>query len=774
MESLSFAIFPTNTPPMPSFSDSFWSDNLSSGLDVLFQNLYKGCDQCDSFIQLFASRMQYEVSYGRQLCAVRSGIDIVDTNNSTSNALDNIIKQTELEGEQHLTIASNIESLVLKPFSQWCNDHRKRIKYSQKTLTDNIKVFQKSNNYVKKLSMEYIKNCKKLEDWKRIHFNDDDSYNKAMKSLECLNNYKIQLEREKENLIFGEIGKIEFDNKSLRQLLKLLLLELPKTEYKLPLINFNLQNTNNGYEITKFLLENMLLKDFDQAEEFGQDLLNFGFLKYCNGMGNSFVNSKKFQYQWRDYAYNFAQVPIPNKNNEDELSNSSQIERYLSQTKKTLATIKISDNIPLNSNQTNATDNQITSLEEPTVTEYESELFKLLEDVAKSDSKYFKECHKMDSLRCSIEELMIDHLSFMEKCELDRLKAIKKATLDFCSTIGNKIAIMKLQIDKIIDYQDTIDPENDLLELITTYNTGLFQPKVITYNNYYNPGIYQNFGIDLETRCRLDKKVVPLIISVLLSRMDQIYPDLENDKIRVSAWIDRVKLSLTHELRKKLNQTQFKEEAEILNILAEGQYEPSVIASVIKLYLLELPEPLISNELLDILRALYEKYPPTVGIDVITEPTKDNDKIQMYASDNGHNNDNVDNTLSNSENKRITGLYTTLSSLSKPHLATLDAITTHFYRLCKIIKMANPKKKCTPVLKEDTTINNDTLPTEDMSSYVSAEYFVNEISREFANCIIHAKVFDDNNLGFKIFHDLLTYKKLIFKQLKRQVSTTKS
>lgn len=88
--------------------------------------------------------------------------------------------------------------------------------------------------------------------------------------------------------------------------------------------------------------------------------------------------------------------------------------------------------------------------------------------------------------------------------------------------------------------------------------------------------------------------------------------------------------------------------------------------------------------------------------------------------------------------------------------------------------MANPKKKCTPVLKEDTTINNDTLPTEDMSSYVSAEYFVNEISREFANCIIHAKVFDDNNLGFKIFHDLLTYKKLIFKQLKRQVSTTKS
>lgn len=759
---------------MPSFSDSFWSDDLSTGLNVLFQNLYKGCDQCDSFIQLFASRMQYEVSYGRHLCATRSDIDIVDTNNSTSNALDNIIKQLELEGEQHLTIASNIESLVLKPFSHWCDDHRKRIKYSQKTLMDNIKNFQKSNNYVKKLSMEYIKNCKKLEDWKRIHFNDDDSYDKAMKSLERLNNYKAHLEREKENLIFGKIGKIEFDNKSLRQLLKLLLLDLPKTEYKLPLINFNLQNTNNGYEITKFLLENMSLKDFDQAEEFGQDLLNFGFLKYCNGMGNNFVNSKKFQYQWRDYAYNFAQIPIPSKNDENKVFSSSQIEQYLTQTKKALYTIKISDNLPLNSNQTDTTSNQISSLEAPTVTEYESELFKLLEDVAKSDSKYFKECHKMDSLRCSIEELMIDHLSFMEKCELDRLKAIKKATMDFCSTIGNKIAIMKLQIDKMIDYQDTIDPENDLLQLITTCNTGLFQPKVITYNNYYSPGLYQNFGIDLETRCRLDKKVVPLIISVLLSRMDQIYPDLENDKIRVSAWICPVKLSLTHELRKKLNQTQFKEESEILNILTEGQYEPSVIASVIKLYLLELPEPLIPNELLDVLRALYEKYPPAVGMDVTAEPIENKDNVQVFNVDDNHSNDKIDKILNDTENKRITGLYTTLSSLSKPHLATLDVITTHFYRLCKIIKMANNKGKYTPISKEDTTVHGDTLPTVDTSSYVSAEYFVNEISREFANCIIHAKVFDDNNLGFKIFHDLLTYKKFIFKQLKRQVSTARS
>lgn len=723
---------------MPSFSDSFWSDDLSTGLSVLFANLYKGCDQCDSFIQLFASRMQFEVAYGRQLCGTGSGIDVVDTSNTTSNALAHIIKQMEVEGDQHLTIASNIELLVLKPFSKWCKDHKERIKYSETILMDNVKNFQKSNNYVNKLSTEYLKNCKKLEDLKRLHFNDDELYDHAIKNLNLLQKHEIDVQRERDNEIFGTIGSIQFDNKSLKQLLQMLLLNLPKFEYKLPLINYNLQNTNNGYEITKFLLDNMSLSDFDQAEEFGQDLLNYGFLKYCNGVGNNFVNSKKFQYQWKDYAYTFAQVDATTTTT----TSPSPSQNDITNTNKLLSTLSISNN-----DSTTSKDNSIPTLEAPVLSESENELFKLLENVSQSDSKYFKECHKMDELRCSIEELMIDHLSFMEKCEIDRLKAIKKATMDFCSTMGNKISILKLQIDKMIDFENSIDPMNDLMQLITTYNTGLFQPKVITYNNYYNPGIYQNFGIDLETRCRLDQKSVPMIIIVLLSCMDQIYPELENDKVRVSLWINPVKLSLTHELRNKLNKTQFKEESEILDILTQGKYDSSVIASVIKIYLLELPEALIPNDLMDILRALYQKYPPS-SIESVEIPKEDEE------------------ILNENENKRITGLYTTLASLSKPHLATLDAIMTHFYRLNKIIKMAEPKKDMTNTKDGDTG-------TEISSVYVSSEEFVNEISREFANCIIHAKVFDDNNLGFKIFHDLLTQKKVIFKQLKRQASTLK-
>ena len=765
---------------MPSFADSFWSDDMTSGLQVLFYKLYNGCNQCDAFIQLFASRMQYEVSYGRQLCSIQSGVDKEPEDNletSAGVALHHIMKEMEKEGDEHLNIASNIESLVLQPFSQWCLDHKGRIQYSEKILMDNVKNFSKTKNYVSKMERDYFNRCKKLEDFKRINFMNDEELTKAMKSLDLQKKHELYLENEKENQVFGTLGDIEFDYRTLRETLTVLLKDLPHVEYRLPLINYPLTNTNTGYEITQFILKIMSFKDTDQAERFGQDLLDLGFLKYVNGVGNSFVNSKKFQYQWKDYAYKFAKIPTtdtmsdsrePPENLQENITrNFSNLTRYFSggestigntsgltndaddtfdtrelsitssiaDTNKDESESKQKDRVSEKDDVKESTPVEETSndtkvgLEPPNITEIEKTLHGLIKDVEASNLNYFKECNKMDTLRCSVEELMIDHLSFMEKCELDRTKAIKKASIDFCSTISNKIAQMKLHIEKMIDSEGTIDPTGDLLNLISKYNTGLFQPKVITYNNYYNPGIYQNFGIDLETRCRLDKRVVPFIVTVILSYMDMIYPDMENDKVRVSIWTQPVKLSLTHQLRNLLNKTQFTSDEDIMKTLKDGNYEPSTIASVLKIYLMELPEPLITTELAEILSVLYNEYPQT-----------------------------RDDEEENNEEKRITGLFTTLASLPKPHIATLDAITTHFCRLIKILRMAgaNDDNKCSEKTKE-------------VDMFVAT--FITDVSKEFANSLLHAKKFEDNELGYKIFYDLLTHKKRIFKELKRQNSS---
>lgn len=719
---------------MPNFADSFWSEDLASGLQVLFKELRNGCEECDMYIQLFASRMQFEVNYGRQLGGVSGDIDNLDSMKGKAGitsvrALLGMTEQMVQEGKQHLAIASNIEGFVLQPFSRWCDDHRKRLEYSEKILMSNVSNFQKSKKYVSKLESEYFNRCRLLEDFKRSKFNEEELVNAAA-SLKLQEKYENDVAREMDYQHFATVGGMEFDVKSMREALVLLLTKLPKSEYRVPLINYTLQNTNSGGEITKFLLENMSLKDIDQAENFGQDLLNLGFLSYCNGVGSNFVNSKKFQYQWKGYAYKFAKIPQPFGEADVNIPQADpKISHYLKDfTSKMSSASPKMPSMPTNS-----------SVIGPTLSDAERELFRLTRDVEVADKKYRRECFKMDSLRCSVEELIVDHLSFMEKCEIDRLNAIKKAAFDFCGAIGNKISSLKISVDAMLENDNQMDPSADLLNLLFQYRTGVFQPQVITYNNYYNPGAFQNFGIDLETRCRLDKRVVPLIASVILSYMDQIYPDLPSDRSRTAVWTVPVKLSLTHQLRSLLNERQFQTDSEVLEVIKNYNGEPSTVASVLKIYLLELPERLITNEIYDVLKVLYAEYSLT------PKSNAEEAKIEEVAE---QQTDTRTKEQAEVDQDRITGLATTLSTLPKPHIATLDAIVAHFHRLIKILKMGK---------------DGEQLATQ----------FTSAISQEFANCIIEVRMPDGNDLGYKIFYDLLSHRKKVFGELKRQGTKNK-
>lgn len=61
------------------------------------------------------------------------------------------------------------------------------------------------------------------------------------------------------------------------------------------------------------------------------------------------------------------------------------------------------------------------------------------------------------------------------------------------------------------------------------------------------------------------------------------YPALEDDNKRKAVWLTHVPLGKTHELRAKINNGKIPD-AEVLK-----EYDATVIAAVLKLYLLELP-----------------------------------------------------------------------------------------------------------------------------------------------------------------------------------------
>ena len=93
----------------------------------------------------------------------------------------------------------------------------------------------------------------------------------------------------------------------------------------------------------------------------------------------------------------------------------------------------------------------------------------------------------------------------------------------------------------------------------------------------------QTFGVDLEARARSDRKRVPIIVTTILTFLDNHYPDLEGDEARRGIWLVDVPLAQTHSLRAAIN-TGKAFNHEILE-----KYDVPIVASVLKLYLLELP-----------------------------------------------------------------------------------------------------------------------------------------------------------------------------------------
>jgi hypothetical protein len=208
---------------------------------------------------------------------------------------------------------------------------------------------------------------------------------------------------------------------------------------------------------------------------------------------------------------------------------------------------------------------------------------RLRREAAEADERYKAGIRKLDQLRCQLEEAMVEHLKFMERCELDRLKAIKAVILDFSGAISNVIPSLQSTVDNMMLYQETVQPLGDLRYLLESYRTGGFAPKVQVYENYYNSSDEQTFGADLEARARADKKRVPNVITTILTFLDTHYPDMEGDEARRGIWLVEVPLNLTHRLRAEINNGK-PVSPEVLQ-----RYEIPIVASVLKLYLLELP-----------------------------------------------------------------------------------------------------------------------------------------------------------------------------------------
>jgi hypothetical protein len=468
--------------------------------------------------------------------------------------------------KNHRKIAQSIRELVVNPFSRWCDAHESRVQTSQDELQARIKQHDKQAETVKKLRSHYFNKCLLLEDIEeenKLAFQDPSTAESSPKQSQPIPEIKVQEKGDVEDEEPLEIGDEVYQPDQVKKIITHMLQTIRLGETKVPILGIY-QNTSAGADIVEYIQKNLDATSISHAERIGQDLISHGFLRLVGNVGNVFANSSKMSYQWRPKAFKMAGIP----------EKKQPLGRSFS----------LASNSEFGDTSVGGVSEYLAGWN-PLVNQHPNETpaDRLRREAKEADDRYKAAVKKLDLLRCQLEEAMVEHLRFMERCELDRLKAIKAVILDFSGAISNVIPSLQSTVDKMMLYQETVQPLGDLRYLLESYRTGGFSPKVQVYDNYYNSVDEQTFGIDLEARARADKKRVPNIVTTILTFLDTHYPDMEGDEARRGAWLVEVPLAVTHRLRHEINN------GSPVSLKVLDRYPIPVVASTLKLYLLELP-----------------------------------------------------------------------------------------------------------------------------------------------------------------------------------------
>lgn len=461
---------------MSTFDQAFWSNDYAGGLGVLFGKLQQGVHENQQFLTIARMRADAEELYGQHMSDIGPSCDRItdgfskDDGASVRKAYDGVRIEMEEAAIKHRKISSNIRELVVYPFGRWCDQHAARVQNSQDDLQSRVKGHDRQADAVRKLRSHYFNKCRLVEDLEeedKLAFKEPPQSPPTTSPKADTPTVKVQEPEEDEEDITYEIGDDVYQKEQMKKILVHMLSNIRLGETKVPILG-TYQNVSSGSAIVEYIQKHMNGTSVSYAERVGQDLITNGFLRLVGNVGNVFANSSRMNYQWRPRTFQVADVP----ENKPGLGRSSTV-----MSADSIGDVPIINNMaeymsgwnPLNNPYPNETPGQ-----------------KLRRESREADDRYKTGVRKLDVLRCTLEEAMVEHLRFMERCELDRLKAIKSVILDFSGAISNVIPSLQSTIDKMMLFQETVLPMGDLRYMLENYRTGPFQPKVQPYENYYN------------------------------------------------------------------------------------------------------------------------------------------------------------------------------------------------------------------------------------------------------------------------------------------------
>ncbi|VVT48680.1 uncharacterized protein SAPINGB_P001898 [Magnusiomyces paraingens] len=608
----------------------------------------------------------------------------------------------------------------------------------------------------------------------------------------------------RQNSLSGEVvifGGQQYTPKTLQELLQDFLTSVPQETFKIPIIG-SYPNVSTGEGILHYIRINVGINNIGIAEKYGQDMVDQGFLRLVGAVGSRFSGTSNSRYQWLPRATEFAKNGVYHQsstseklseiqstiiaeeqtatdaastfakktsnivsgyfssllaNTEDESKPEGNIDAPPSSVHKRHESMSILSSLSragtLNgkSHSRTASSADFGTTQQP-LPRRESQISKLQREITELDEKYQIAVRNLDDERCGLELEIFELYPFMQQCERDRLRAVKKVLLDFTAGIGRTLNNLHQSVQRMAFHESLLDPIKDLDYLIERYKTGPFAPKPVVYMGFFKSHRIQSFGVDL--------KFVPFVVEDFVGYIsdeknvtgkdEEItsgiteFPSISTGgnsyksrltsdtsrNILIGLWTQaQAPIDEIQALRRKINTSKKFNPEEAF----KGYTLPTVI-STLREFLLELPDSIISSTVYDVIKSAYSKSGPgaNVSLEMALEERKDAE-------------------ASNAE-QRVERLVGLLTHLERENLSNLKVLISHFADICKVSSESTPFKA---VLPEDIPDN------------------VKDLSRSIAPYLLKPRATTSLTLTEKhpmqLTQDLIIYRDVVFSQVEARL-----
>ncbi|KAI8996714.1 hypothetical protein BC832DRAFT_567209 [Gaertneriomyces semiglobifer] len=215
----------------------------------------------------------------------------------------------------------------------------------------------------------------------------------------------------------------------------------------------------------------------------------------------------------------------------------------------------------------------------------------------RADFEYKKAVMSTEDIRLRLEGECLHYMNSLQHAEMRRLELFKQAYESL--NVVERIAFVAIDdmCERNATFVETLNPEKEVEILVERSRTGTMRIPPALYTDFYEQYPHGCYGVSLEDLATREGTQVPAIVEQCLAVLDKRSPSATESHLEM--WLGTTRdIASLHSLRSTLNVNK----STSCNL---QDVEPSLIAQALKMFLIELPISVCSDEIYEPLKILY-------------------------------------------------------------------------------------------------------------------------------------------------------------------------